>query len=522
VSARWGTVTSILICFLFISCAGYFASYQAIWVDETTQLSGLSLPLDIQLRWLLGKTDLQLGVPADRMPPLSYWAGSFWAAIFGLSETTMRWFGVFATLLAAPALYLSGTMRGGTWGGLFVLTLVLLSPNTLIIAGEIRAYPLFLSLSAWSVWAFLRCVDPKSGTQTRRLVTLTILLLLTAYTHFFGIVFAGLLFISLLIERIWSGRGVGQLLSAGICGTVALVGVIPFVVWSLNFSGGGDVANNPPLAEVAVAWTRLLFRVFLHGCMGVYPFILGAACLSILGIASLAVFREIRMRPPASGSWQGLFLLLPLLIAFFVLPILDFWIASFAVLSNNYNLWMVPLAAVFISGAFACDQDNVVYQRCAKAFGLVLVASLLIGDAVLLRHAPLYSHSASEWLADIWETERPIIIHEGSGKWGSAYFGLHYLSDGKAIQLLAQNDGTMWRIRPDGLVLIDDPVRYLWASDKTLHVLSFNLRNKDLSRLIRSEAHCGPDLESWDQRTDVRSYCAYNSSFVATYQAQGQ
>ena len=192
----------------------------------------------------------------------------------------MRWFGIFATLLAAPALFLSGKMRGGIGGGLFVLTWVLLSPNTLFIAGEIRTYPLFLPISAWSVWASLRCLDPQSGTQTRGLVTLTILHLLTAYTHFFCIVFAGLLFISLPIECIWSGRGVGQLLVAGICGTVALVGKIPFIVWSLKFSGGDEVANNPPLAEIIVAWTRLLFRVFLHWCMGEYPFILGAASLS--------------------------------------------------------------------------------------------------------------------------------------------------------------------------------------------------------------------------------------------------
>ena len=184
------------------------------------------------------------------------------------------------------------------------------------------------------------------------------------------------------------------------------------------------------------------------------------------------------MQPPVSVSWQ-VFLLLPLLIALSVLPILDFWIGSFEVLSNNYNLWMVPLEAVFISGAFARNQNNVAYRRCAKAFGFVLVASILIGDAVLLRHAPLYSHNASEWLADVWESERPIIIHEGSGEWNSAYFGLHYLSDGKDIQVLAPKGGNMWRTHPEGLVLVDDPVRYLRASDKALHVLSFNLINKD-------------------------------------------
>ena len=40
----------------------------------------------------------------------------------------------------------------------FAAAEVLLSPNQVAMAGEIRAYPLFLALSAWAVLAFLRQV----------------------------------------------------------------------------------------------------------------------------------------------------------------------------------------------------------------------------------------------------------------------------------------------------------------------------------------------------------------------------
>jgi hypothetical protein len=49
-----------------------FAASQAIWVDETTQLFGLSLPLDGLLAWLAGAAADLGGVPPDRNPPLAY------------------------------------------------------------------------------------------------------------------------------------------------------------------------------------------------------------------------------------------------------------------------------------------------------------------------------------------------------------------------------------------------------------------------------------------------------------------
>ncbi|WP_150122029.1 hypothetical protein, partial [Sulfitobacter sp. HI0129] len=86
-------------CALFVAMAGLFALRQSIWIDETTQLSGLALDFRTQLAWLAGSSDVNLGVPPDRMPPLSYWLGGLWTEVFGLTEGSMRWFGIVTVLV---------------------------------------------------------------------------------------------------------------------------------------------------------------------------------------------------------------------------------------------------------------------------------------------------------------------------------------------------------------------------------------------------------------------------------------
>ena len=64
--------------------AARFLPHQTLWIDEVTQMAGLGLgPIGV-VRWLLHPTLTDLGVPSDRMPPLSYWLGWLWAQAFGL------------------------------------------------------------------------------------------------------------------------------------------------------------------------------------------------------------------------------------------------------------------------------------------------------------------------------------------------------------------------------------------------------------------------------------------------------
>lgn len=510
-------VLAMLICATFLAGAGYFATHQTIWIDETTQLSGLALPLGEQLRWLLGMSDLQLGVPLDRMPPVSYWMGSLWAGIFGLSETTMRWFGITMTLVGAPALYLAGRMRGGAAGGLFAMAVVLLSPNVLVLAGDIRAYPLFLTFSAWSVWAFLRCLDDRAGHGNARLVTLSVFLVLTSYTHFYGVVFASVLLTSLLIQRILTAQSVRPILLTGLFTAVVLAGLTPFVFAATALSGEEALANVTTLREAVAAALRLVYRLFLHGSHTVYTAVLLATALGLMGIAILTAL-QARLGFSAA-SWReqkGVFLLLPLLLAGTALFALELRIGSFSVLASHYNLWMVTLSAVFLAGAFAKVPGRSWRNRAATFFAVIALSGQVAAAAILLRHAPLYSHGPGEWVAGLWQdTQRPVIIHDDAGSWAHVYFPVHYLSEGAAIQLLARDDGTLWRILPEGLAPITGPVAQLSASDHVLRVRVESMSSDARAQIIRGNAPCEPEPPANAERGNSQSFCALAAAAVA-------
>src|SRR6516165_12442891 len=69
-----------------------FAHAQNIWLDETTQLSGITLSPWEMLRWLSGINADRFGVPADRMPPVSYAVDWLWLRLAGSSVIGFRLF----------------------------------------------------------------------------------------------------------------------------------------------------------------------------------------------------------------------------------------------------------------------------------------------------------------------------------------------------------------------------------------------------------------------------------------------
>mgnify|MGYP006289719967 CR=1 FL=1 len=166
-SRRAVILAAALATLTFVAAAGVFATVQTIWVDETTQLTGLALDWRERLLWLLGRSDLDSGVPLDRMPPLGYVLGGLWAALFGLTEISMRWFGIVAVAAAAPALFMAGRRAAGPLGGLFCLTFLLLSPNLISQSVAIRAYPLFFTFCAWGTWCFALLVIDREPERPR-------------------------------------------------------------------------------------------------------------------------------------------------------------------------------------------------------------------------------------------------------------------------------------------------------------------------------------------------------------------
>lgn len=522
---------------IFAFCAGLFANHQTIWVDETTQLTGLSLTFSEQLAWLSGQSDKVLGVPPDRSPPLSYWIGSVWAAIFGLSETSLRWMGILAVCLAAPAVYLSGKSVGGRNGGILALGLVLLSGNVIVGSVEIRAYPLYFAASAWATYFFVRLVvlsDCKNSTHD--LVLLCVFLLLSIYSHFFGVVAAACMLSALVVNEWLSERGISRILIA-IASLVLLASAItPFVLAAVNVSSDGAAqAVAPSLFDSLRGLVRLTFRLAAHSSYLAAPSVLALFLAALAGLAAIAVIRvwSDPRNTPADGSMslltgrQVVVLTLPLVFAICGLTVVNQYVNSFDVLAPHYNLWLLPLPAILLAVAYSRLEHGPSWMRLAAHIaGVIAIACNIVAVFMLLRQPLLYSHGPGEWAVEaIRDPQATLVIHDGTGPWGFLYFPLHYLTGGEVTQWVSDPAGGFTHVTPNGSSPIASPKAQAKKFTTIIQVKSRSLDSFEIGSIARGSVECEfdsfPTVDIGKEKANLaeyRHFCAFVSASLAIWQ----
>jgi len=523
---HWSDVLIVCVAIIiFVSAAGLFASYQSIWLDETTQLTGLALPLKEQLSWLTGYTSV-LGVPADRMPPLSYWIGSLWATIFGGSEHSFRWMGIVAICCAVPALYGSGRAIGGRAGGVFILALTLLSSRMITEAVEIRAYPIFFAFAAWATYFFVLLIVEDEGPRTAaRFRYLCLFLLLAIYTHFFGIVAASCLLAALFIYRFFNGIQSGFVLIGYLVVMVFSAGIIPFILASSKISDPGTIESTHSLKDTGTQIAQLVLWMFdypnqlaLFGFMPV--FFIALAVLIIFALRH--VLSEIGKSSQSFLSLKSIALILPLVFGIGGLGVLSFIIRGFNTLAPSYNLWMVPLLLLFMVLAFKTKANGAVISRIGVyAAGIILVLYNLLAINSLLAQPALYSHGPSEWVAsNIKNPESTLIIHDSKGGWGFLYFPLYYITHGKVTQWIGDSNETMKLVSPTGFSPVLNPKNELTKFSKVIIARTSSLNSNQITAIARGTSACAParpeisglfeDADTGQsQEVGVQSFCAY-------------
>ena len=402
-----------------------FATRQEIWVDEATQLSGLTLgPVEV-VHWLAGADSGRFGVPGDRMPPLSYWLGWLWAQVFGLHENTLRFLSI--ALVLAAALLIVATARR-TWGNTAALVSGLVfvsSPNVIGSGVEIRAYPLFLFGSSVVFWFFAQLLGRKPATSSepsleregrRPLFGMTLACIACCFVHFFGLVLSGAVLLASFVSCPRQRRAIA------VCGVVialAALGLAPFVKAAMAISGGGQDSSG-----FARSVVRLIFRLLGgHPAASVY---VPVSLALLLGAAILLTLASIRSDPGARVA-RGL--AGAVAAGFAVVVLAKLATGSFDSLAPSYNSWMVPaISLLFGAGASASLNGPL-----AKS-GLLGAACLLLGNAaaclVFLTNSTAFVHTASERIDDIVLAEKKerlvAVVHDASGPWGHSYFPLRY------------------------------------------------------------------------------------------------
>ncbi|MBV8137559.1 MAG: glycosyltransferase family 39 protein [Deltaproteobacteria bacterium] len=371
---------SCIICALASAVASAaFLPQQSLWTDEAVQLAGLQLnPIEVT-QWLSGVAQNDFGIPDDRMPPLSYWVGWGWSRIFGLSERSLRWLSVVATVLATATVcavaHSVWGFRPAIAGGL----LFALSPNVIYQAVEIRAYALLMLAAAGAFACLLKfATTPVADRHARMgwLAGMTGCSILSLYLHFFGVVICGACLLASFIVTWREGAQVLPIVLAGSICVISAIGILPFLKSSISKSaptpGLSQPSGDVQTTSKAQGLAKLMLRQVCHGAMlGSRPILV--VSLVGAGVAGLAALLPGRKAGAGTDA-------LVLAIGSGLLVTGAAYIAqtSFDASSPRYSVWILPgLMLLFGSGVEATSS----WPRWLALLGVVL---LLIGEAYAL------------------------------------------------------------------------------------------------------------------------------------------
>ncbi|HKS16664.1 MAG TPA: hypothetical protein VJU16_05075 [Planctomycetota bacterium] len=439
-----GWLPALTSALLLILAAASFLPHQCLWIDETTQMKGLTLGAGEQVRWLAGEDPGRFGVPGDRMPPLSYAVGGAWSGVFGLTERAMRWLGICLVAIAAMVVARTAGSFSGIGGAFIAGTVFTLSPNVITYAVEIRAYPLFLLTSACSFLAFTKIVLRPADYPARWAVALAAALVASMYTHFYGLFLAsGLGGVSLLV--VWKHRGPLRplLLALGVSAALAF-GLLPFLTASVSASSGVP-SSGAGIRE----FVRLPYRLMSHPAISISFVAAGLAVLGMAGLLLLAVLS----RSPQSRTVR--FWALAPAIGLAATVSGGLFVRGFNALSPSYSIWVVPGMAVLASMAWL-SRDRIFRALALGAVSLVIAAQGY-GALQLVTRGDLFAHGPHRQLEGLVRRHGAAglaVLHD-TPEYGVAYFPLHYEfgRDLKQYVIVSENPVRVAAILPAGFGL---------------------------------------------------------------------
>lgn len=426
-----------------------FARSQELWMDETTQLSGISLgPIEV-LPWLSGHGAERFGgIPADRMPPLSYDLGWFWSKLFGMSENSLRGLGITALSLALLLVVLAARRAFGPRAGWLAGLGFALCPNIVVYGPEIRAYPLLLLWSAAAFWFLLRVVEPPP-TSTRTWVGLGVSCLLAIYTHFFGLVLTGAVLCAALAVLLAERRPLKPWFFTAVPLGASAAGLLPFILASSGMSPG-----KTELPSFSRSVVRLVYHTLGgHPSLSIYaPLVLmsvGGAAAGFV-VANLGGGRRITAaRALSIAVVAGLGAVIAARLA----------TKAFDSLTPSYSLWMVPAMALLLSSVVSAESARL------RQVGFAFVALSVLGSAgatlVMLSNATTFGHCAgdriNQRLRESGAVSELVVVHEPEGQWHHSYCPLRY-EFGAALRqyraVATPSGGLELRLLPEERVVI--------------------------------------------------------------------
>lgn len=436
-----GLAIAAVAALLFLVLARHFAGLQNVWIDESTQLSGSALPFARMFAWLAGHYE-PLGVPGDRMPPVSYALDALCGRTVCGGVIAYRWLHMIVTAAGIAGLVLLVARRYGWAGAVVSGAFLALTPQMLATGIEIRAYPIFFAVTVLQLWLLFGLIEAEA-LSWRRLLPFALAGVLALYTHFFGIVSSSALFTGLIAAR---ARSWETLIRIGIAWALVLAsaaGIAPFVMGASAISQGVENAGPPGLHDL------LLFaaRVVGHSSMMLHPLLMVGFALAL---AALLLIALIRLAPPVLRALRAVAdpavaVFVALAAGLTVTVLAAFVIHGFNPLKTSYSIWMLPLIALLIGAACAGR-----WRVPAMAAGALLIAALVPMTAQFEAHGDWFVHGPERAIGEQIDAPGRTAIVYIDDNWPYGFFPLVYRYHGQLAQYSLWPDGKLRRIGMGG------------------------------------------------------------------------
>ncbi len=435
---------------VFLVVALRFATFETIWWDETTQLSGLTLGFGDQLRWLSGDMPNPFLVPPDRQPPASYIFGRLWTLIVGDGVMGLRVMGILLMLASGWLVYSAAKRSVGASWALLGAAFFLLSPNIIIFSAGIRPYPFLIFFSAAAFYSMIAYATSTTKDRAWWLFCVGISIVLAVYSHFFGVFLGGGILLALGIRALALRERLPQI--AALYGGVALgsAGILPLVTASTTVSLGGPGSDGFSLAEWAVLVVRMVYRQISSPVLSVDAAALAVFLLSFLALMAFVFLSVIRgAAQERDRGVHGLrrilarpatLTIIAVVSGLGVTAIAGFLVADyFDPFNPQYSFWTIPGIAILVAHAGGATAGLPHSARTIAVIGLLL--SLAWGTSILVRHPTTFNHGPAAMIQEvIRDTAEPFTLvydqdeqsPDGRGLIGFGYFPLAY-EHGRAL-----------------------------------------------------------------------------------------
>jgi hypothetical protein len=422
-----------------------FARVQDIWLDESTQLSGISLKFWEMLHWLAGADPDRLSVPGDRMPPVSYMLDWFWMHLHGTSEIGFRLFHSLFLIAGISCLAAVAWRELGRLGMFLSLGFLVLSPKLIQTGVEIRAYPIFFALSCAQTAVFLRLVASQTRVDLKFLVLFAAICLVAIYTHFYGIVSSCAFFLALGLSFL--RRPVAL---AGIIGAFVVV-TAGSTALSLFISGAAQVGLFVPATATAptvIDKSIVQYFIYLLKLAGDAANVISipASIMFFGGTIALVhasvITAGIRMRDrnPRPVDW----VIVVVISGVLATVMASVFVTTFDALKTSYSVWlMAPISLLVGAGATSATG----FRPWDGAGRRVAVGAFLTGAGIstylFFQHAPMFVHGPQNFIGALYDKVAAprAIVYEPGAAWGWSYIPLQYSHHGEVLQYRTEDDG---------------------------------------------------------------------------------